>query len=315
MKKVLTSDRHSVFSVIIPTLNGARQLEELLSSFRIQTTKPKEILVVDSASTDDTVEVAKRYGARVMSIDRDDFDHGGTRTKAALSARSEYLVFFTQDVIPAHCSVLENLVTPLLQDDSIGISYGRQLPSFDATDTARHLRLFNYPDKSQVRAFDDRLRCGLSTVFASNSCAAYNRKVLSTVGYFRDDLIFGEDTCAVGRMLQAGHKVAYVAEAPVYHSHNYSWSEEFRRYFDIGVLHATEKWLVETYGTAENRGHAYIRSGLSYLASRRNYSLIGDFMVRVMLKFIGYQVGKRYSWVPEKIVPDLSMHRKWWAKT
>lgn len=306
---------NSAFSVIIPALNGARQLEELLSSFRIQTKKPKEILVVDSSSTDDTVLVAKRYGAQVMSIDRDDFDHGGTRTKAAREVRSDYLVFFTQDVIPAHCSVLENLIKPLLEDGSIGVSYGRQLPSFDATDTARHLRWFNYPDKSQVRAFDDRRRYGLSTVFASNSCAAYNRKILGDVGYFKDDLIFGEDTCAVGRMLQEGHKVAYVSEAPVYHSHNYSWSEEFRRYFDIGVLHATEEWLVETYGTAENRGAAYVRSGLSYLSSRRNYSLIGDFMVRVMLKFIGYQVGKRYSWVPEKIVPELSMHRKWWAKT
>ena len=315
MNNIMTSDRHSAFSVIIPTLNGARQLEELLSSFRIQTRKPREILVVDSASTDDTVLVAKRYGARVISIDRDEFDHGGTRTQAALELRSEYLVFFTQDVIPAHRSVLENLVKPLQQDDSVGISYGRQLPSFEATDTARHLRLFNYPDKSQVRTFEDRLRYGLSTVFASNSCAAYNRKVLGTVGYFRDDLIFGEDTCAVGRMLQAGYRVAYIAEAPVYHSHNYSWSEEFRRYFDIGVLHATEKWLIETYGTAENRGPTYIRSGLAYLAARRNYSLIGDFMVRVMLKFIGYQVGKRYSLVPEKIVPDLSMHRKWWAKT
>jgi rhamnosyltransferase len=310
-----TTAKDQTFSVIIPTLNGAGQLEELLSSFRIQTVKPEKLLVVDSSSTDDTVLIAKRYGAEVMLIDRDDFDHGGTRTLAAHKIGSDYLVFFTQDVIPAHRFVLQNLIEPLLNDETVGVSYGRQLPSFDATDTARHLRLFNYPESSQIRDFADRTRYGLSTVFASNSCAAYNRDLLEGVGFFKDDLIFGEDTCAVGRMLQQGLKVAYVADAPVYHSHNYSWSEDFRRYFDIGVLHSTEEWLVATYGKAENRGFTYLRSGLFYLHSRRNYSLIVDFMVRVVLKFMGYQLGRRYSWLPEKLVPELSMHRKWWAKT
>ncbi len=310
-----TSETISDFSVIIPTLNGAEQLEELLASFTIQTVKPREVLVVDSSSSDHTVEVAERYGAKVQVIARDDFDHGGTRTIAARRAQSDYLVFFTQDVIPAHRSVLENLVKPLVNDSAIGISYGRQLPCFDASDTARHLRFFNYPDTSQIRDFADRLHLGLSTVFASNSCAAYNKNHLSDVGFFRDDLIFGEDTCAVGRLLESGLKVAYVADASVYHSHNYSWSDEFKRYFDIGVLHSNERWLLDTYGNAENRGINYIKSGVSYLSSRRNYSLICDFMVRVVLKFIGYRLGRQYSWLPEKVVPELSMHQKWWRKS
>lgn len=315
MSHAETSDTRSPFSVIIPTLNGAEQLQELLSSFRIQTVKPHEVLVIDSSSSDDTVQVAKRYGAQVLVIDRDDFDHGGTRTMAARRTQAEYLVFFTQDVLPAHRSVLENLIEPLITDSTIGVSYGRQLPCFDANEIARHLRLFNYPAKSQLRDFADRSHLGLSTVFASNSCAAYNKKLLSDVGFFRDGLIFGEDTCAVGRLLESGHKVAYVSDAAVYHSHNYSWSEEFKRYFDIGVLHSTEKWLLDTYGNAENRGVNYIKSGVSYLSSRRNYSLICDFMVRVVLKFIGYRLGRRYSWLPDKIVPEISMHQKWWRKS
>ena len=180
-----TSDTLSPFSVIIPTLNGAEQLEELLSSFRIQTVRPREVLVIDSSSSDDTVQVAKRYGAQVLVIDRDDFDHGGTRTMAARRTQAEYLVFFTQDVLPAHRSVLENLIQPLIADSTIGVSYGRQLPCFDASEIARHLRLFNYPAKSQLRDFADRSHLGLSTVFASNSCAAYNKKLLSDVGHLR----------------------------------------------------------------------------------------------------------------------------------
>jgi len=300
------------FSVIIPTLNGARLLPELLSSFRIQSVKPSEILVVDSSSSDDTVNVAKAFGADVLVIAREDFDHGGTRTDAACRAQNDYLVFFTQDVIPAHRTVLENLVRPLVNDHTIGVSYGRQLPSFSASDSAKHLRLFNYPEKSQVRKFEDRDHFGLSTVFVSNSCAAYNRRLLAEIGFFRDGLIFGEDTCAVGRLLEKGSKIAYVSDASVYHSHNYSWSEEFKRYFDIGVLHSTERWLLETYGDAENRGMSYVKSGISYLLERRKYSYIGDFMVRVVMKYLGYRLGRRYSWLPGKVVPELSMHQKWW---
>ncbi len=188
MNNCCTSETISDFSVIIPTLNGAEQLEELLASFTIQTVKPREVLVVDSSSSDHTVEVAERYGAKVQVIARDDFDHGGTRTIAARRAQSDYLVFFTQDVIPAHRSVLENLVKPLVNDSAIGISYGRQLPCFDASDTARHLRFFNYPDTSQIRDFADRLHLGLSTVFASNSCAAYNT-VPAGVSYTPRDFI------------------------------------------------------------------------------------------------------------------------------
>lgn len=315
MTSLSITDSEADFSVIIPTLNGAADLQELLASFRIQTTKPREVLVVDSTSTDTTVEVAQHYGAEVLVIERDMFDHGGTRTMASYRASGEILVFLTQDVLPTHRRVLENLVQPLIADHSVAASYGRQLPCFDAHEAARHLRLFNYPDTSCQKGYSDRKQLGLSTVFISNSCAAYNKNYLEEVGFFRDGLIFGEDTCAVGRLLENGYQVAYVAEAEVYHSHNYSWGEEFKRYFDIGVLHSTEKWLLDTYGNAENRGVTYIKSGVSYLTSRRKYSLICDFMVRVLLKYVGYQLGKRHSFLPEKIVPELSMHQKWWINS
>lgn len=318
MEYQMNSPEHSGstrdFSVIVPTLNGAEQLRELLASFIIQTIKPAEIIVVDSSSSDHTVEVAEEYGAVVITISKDEFDHGGTRTMVAKRAAHDVLVFFTQDVIPSHRQVLENLIKPLWQDNDVAATYGRQLPAFDAAEAARHLRLFNYPEKSQVRSFNDRTRLGLQTVFISNSCAAYNKQELESVGYFRDGLIFGEDTCSVGRLLEKGHQVAYVADASVYHSHNYDWDEEFKRYFDIGVLHSTEKWLLETYGGAESRGFNYISSGISYYYSIRRYSLIGDFMVRVLLKFLGYRLGRKYLMLPGRLVPELSMHRKWWNK-
>ena len=300
-------------SVIIPTLDGAKELRELLASLTIQSVQPAEILVVDSSSSDDSVSIAESDGAQVSIIDRSAFDHGGTRSRAAQSATSEILVFLTQDVILAHRKVLENLVAPL--GEAVGVSYGRQLPNFHATPIAAHLREFNYPGTSVIKTYRDRERLGLGTVFNSNSCAAYRRADLEEIGFFKKGLIFGEDTLVAGTLLKHGKNIAYVAEATVYHSHNYDWGQDFRRYFDIGVFHTEEQWLIDTYGQVGGRGRTYIRSGVDYLYQRRFYSLIGDFMVRVLLKLCGYQLGKRYRRLPRGLARKLSMNKNWWSST
>ncbi len=301
-------------SVIIPTLNGGEALRELLAALTIQSMKPAEVIVVDSDSDDDSRTVAELFGAQVTRIKRTDYDHGGTRSEAAIQAAGTIVVFLTQDVLPRHPLVLENLVRPLIEEHDVAVSYGRQLPAFDAGPMASHLRLFNYPEKSCIRRYEDRTRYGLETIFASNSCAAYRKNVLEEIGFFGNRLIFGEDTCAVGRLVKKGYKVAYCADAEVYHSHNYRWGDEFRRYFDIGVFHTSEKWLIDSYGSAEGRGRRYLKSGLIYLLNRRKYSVIGDFMVRIVLKYIGYKLGRHYQLIPGKMRPGLSLNRDWWNR-
>ncbi len=301
-------------SVIIPTRNGGNALRELLASLSIQSFQPDEILVIDSDSVDETVEIAREYGANVHQIRQDEFDHGATRTKAARRAGGDILVFMTQDVLPASGELLERLIRPLLLDTGIDLSYARQLPSFDATGAAAHLRYFNYPETSEVRTFADRHQFGFRTVFTSNSCAAYRRSSLARIGYFKEGLIFGEDSWTAGKLLEQGGKIAYTPDAAVYHSHNYRWNEEFRRYFDIGVFHAQSSWLTDTYGGAAQRGTDYIRSGLHYLWSSRSYSMIGDFMVRVGLKFCGYRMGRMHRLLPARAARFLSMNQRWWDK-
>ena len=301
-------------SIIIPTRNGSTTLRELLAGLKIQSSPANEILVIDSGSEDDTVEVAAGYGARIRSIDPGNFDHGATRTEAAKMASGEILVFMTQDVLVASRDTIEKLTAPLRQTEEISLSYGRQLPSFQASEISAHLREFNYPDESYVRSFADREKYGFQTVFVSNSCAAYRHSDLAEIGYFENDLIFGEDSCAAGRLLEKGGKVAYSADAVVYHSHNYSWTEDFRRYFDIGVFHQSQKWLLDSYGGAGGRGLDYIQSGLTYLYRRRSYGMIGDFMVRVGVKFLGYRLGRIHRQLPLSLATHLSMNKRWWEK-
>ena len=311
MEKTPTS---TSISIIIPTRNGSDTLRELLAALTIQSRQADEVLVIDSDSEDETVEIAARYGAVVHKIALNNFDHGGTRTIAARMAKGDILVFLTQDVLPASPTMLEQLTAPISNSDDVSLSYGRQLPSFQATEIAAHLRHFNYPSESQIKTYADRLKLGFQTVFVSNSCAAYRQTSLAGIDYFESDLIFGEDSCAAGRLLESGGKIAYSAKAAVYHSHNYSWSEEFCRYFDIGVFHGSQKWLLDSYGGVGGRGLDYIQSGLTYLWRRRSYGMIGDFMVRVGLKFCGYRLGRTHRLLPTKLAVKLSMNQGWWER-
>jgi len=305
---------YPTISIVIPTRNGANTLAELLAMLSVQTIKVQEIIVIDSSSEDRTVTIAQEHGADVVMIDKDDFDHGGTRTMAAKLAQGEITVFFTQDAIPASKDALELLIKPFLNDLDISVCYGRQLPAFDANIFAAHLRHFNYPEKSELRSLRDKTRLGLKTIFVSNSFSAYRSQALAEVGFFKNGLIFGEDTCTVGRMLLGKKKIAYVAEACVYHSHNYSMVEDFKRYFDIGVLHSTESWLLNTYGTAEKRGMLFLRSEMSLLVKEGKYYLWPVSILKNSLKLIAYKLGCLHSYMPKNVVMMLSMHKSWWKR-
>jgi rhamnosyltransferase len=308
------SSSYPQISVIIPTLNGGALFGELLMSLRKQTQAIAEIIVVDSHSDDATCEVAREFGATVLSIAREDFDHGATRTLAAKKASGELLLFFTQDAVPADLTLIENLAAPLLADSQVAISYGRQLPATGASLAATALRHFNYPTHSRTRSFADREKYGLKTAFVSNSCACYRKSCLAEVGYFPEDLLFGEDTCVAGKLLMQGFSIAYVADPGVFHSHNYSLGQELNRSFDIGVLHAIEHWLPDTFGRAEGEGVKYIRFELGMIIKQRQFQLLPLFFCRNLMKFIGYKLGSKYDILPQWLRLRLTMNTHWWQR-
>lgn len=297
-------------SVIIPTYNAATELEKLLVCLR-QQTLPCEVIVIDSSSSDNTPKIAGQYGALVKTIDKDAFDHGGTRTLAGKMAAGDILVYMTQDALPADSTSLEKLVKPLT-DRTVGAVYGRQLPHPGASPFSAHLRLFNYPGISIIKRLADKDTMGLKTPFLSNSFAAYRRTDLEKTGWFRERLIMGEDTFAGARLLLAGQAIAYAADAAVYHSHDYTPAGEFRRYFDIGVFHTTENWILSEFGDATGEGMSYLKSAISYLAERGKYHLLPELAVRTGLKLAGYSLGRRFSAIPGPLRKKLSMHPDWW---
>src|SRR5271169_3294905 len=140
-----------MLSIIIPTFNSEKYLPELLKRIAGQNTVMKEIIIVDSSSSDNTVAIAESAGAKVLHVKKEDFDHGGTRNMAAQSAGGDIIVFLTHDALPVGNYAFEKLTSPLY-DDKVGASYGRQLPYPDATPFAAHMRYFNYPETSCIKS-------------------------------------------------------------------------------------------------------------------------------------------------------------------
>lgn len=280
--------------LIIPTLNAGEQFRTLLEQIAAQSLPIKK-LIVDSQSTDDTATLAKSFGVEVLTIPRETFNHGATRQLALEKILPlDVVIFLTQDVLLHDDESLARLVKIFGENKSVGLSYGRQLPHTNATNEAAILRAFNYPAESQLRSFDDRKIFGLKTAFASNSFAAYRFDALQSVGGFPSNVPLCEDMYVAAKMLLDGWKIYYAASAQVYHSHNYTAAQEFRRYVQIGKFHAQESWIRETFGSAEGAGKKFVLMKLSMLAKKNPLDCVGAIF-RDAAKFFGYRLGRIIS--------------------
>ncbi len=298
-------------ALIIPTLNGGPRWQEALQAIDSQTLQPDRKLVIDSGSDDATADLARQQGFEVITITRQQFNHGATRQQGADHvADCDILVYLTQDAVLDTPDALQQLVSQFA-NPHIGAAYGRQLPHTDAGPFGSHARQFNYPAQSRVKSIADAGELGIKTPFLSNSFAAYRRAALQQAGGFPTNVILAEDMIAAARMLQQGWHIAYVAEAAARHSHDYTLLEEFRRYFDTGVLHTREPWLLQAFGTAEKSGGGFVRSELAYLRQHA-FWLIPQAMARNALKYAGYRLGKAEARLPRALKPHLSMHKRYW---
>lgn len=300
-------------ALIVPTLNAGPDWHRWLEAYQSQTFKPQHVLVIDSASTDDTASLSAQAGFRVHTIERSEFDHGGTRQLGAdLLPEADLLIYMTQDAILARPDALERLVIAF-DDPAVGVAYGRQLPHLDAGPIGAHARLFSYPDRSEVRSKQDISTRGFRAAFNSDSFACYRRDALAQMGGFPTNIIFGEDSFIAAKMLLTDWKVAYVAEAQVYHSHDYSLEQEFRRYFDIGVFHARAHWMLEAFGGAEGEGLKFLRSEIGYLAQKAPQK-IPSALLRTALKYTAYRLGRLEARLPDSLKEHLAMNRRFFAR-
>jgi rhamnosyltransferase len=220
-------------------------------------------------------------------------------------------VYLTQDAILASSDSIAHLLEPFV-DPKMGAVYGRQLPRQGAGVIEAHARLFNYPTESVVRDLEYRNRAGFKAVFSSNSYAAYRLESLRDVGGFPNDVVVSEETIVFARMLLNGWRTAYEGSATVFHSHEYTIFQTLQRYFDIGVMHEREHWLVKEFGQLQGEGQRFLISEFKALWPRHFYLLPAASLL-TLAKVVGYQLGLRERKLGPRVSCYLSQQKNVWA--
>jgi len=281
-------------SVVIPTFNAGKYIDKLLASIKSQTI-PCEVVVIDSSSADNTVAISESFGAKTISINKEDFNHGRARNMAASHTKGDIIVFLTQDVLLFDAFSIERLTAPI--EKNVAASYGRQIPEDIAKPTEKFARCFNYPETPVVRGIEDTAKSGIKTFFFSNAFSAVRRHEFEMAGRFPEDLIMFEDMIFAAKLMLKGYRIAYIPDAKAIHSHDYSWGEQFERYFRAGVSFKKNSWFLE-FARSDSEGIRFLTKEVKYLLQSNACRWAIYAMIEAAFKYSGYKLGLNYDKIP-----------------
>lgn len=184
-----------------------------LSGIRLET------VIIDSGSTDVTLEIARRYGCRITEISKSEFSFGRSLNRGCAFSSGEILVFISGHCVPVDEDWLQNLCQPLV-DGVVSYSYGRQVGDDESNYSERRIFAKYFPESSALPQ---------EGWFCNNANSALLRSVWKDA-LFDEELTGLEDMELAKRLVSAGHRIGYVAPAAVFHHHQESWAQIRRRF-------------------------------------------------------------------------------------
>lgn len=274
-------------SIILLTRNSSRTIKSVLDGIMSQKVKDFEILLIDSSSTDSTLEIAKNYPCKIISIKTTDFGHGKTRNFAAGLAKGEFIVFLTHDSVPRSDTWLEGLLKPFSDQKVAGV-YGKQVPREDEKILDKCFQTNLYGDTGIIWNANN-WKQGDNLFSDANS--AVRKSILLKYPY-ADNIIVSEDYEWAVRILKLNYNIIYSIEGLVTHSHSYNIRTLFKRNFDVGVSYKM------IYDSGESRG--FITKGTNifvqearYLYRTKHIMLIPQAFIRDIVRYVAISIGKQ----------------------
>jgi len=297
-------------SIIIPTKNAGDGFQDTLEAIYAQEYPGEfEAIIVDSGSTDNTLAIAQNYPTKIHQIKPHEFGHGRTRNFAASLGHGDYLVFLTQDAVPATDKWLSALISNF-KDNRIAGVYGRQIPRKGTKPMENFFLNIRYPLSTMVSSAEQG-KVDMNTIFFSNANSAIRKEMWEKYP-FADNLIMSEDQEWAKKILIANYEIVYDPEAAVYHSHNYNLKTVFQRYFDSGV--SLNKFAGKEYGRFIYEGLIYTKSEMKFLITNGYMKWLPYALLYDMAKFFGVSLGRKEKYLPLSVKRRLSLHSYYWIK-
>lgn len=305
-------NRDNMVDAIIPVYRPGDEFEKLLKRLCSQRLPLNKIILMNTGEAPWRNDIESRYPlCEVHLVSKEEFDHGGTRHLGVTYSEADYLLFLTQDAMPADEFLTENLLKSFSADEKIKAAYGRQLPNSTCREIEKYTRSFNYPETSRVKSADDLPELGIKTFFCSNVCAMYERETYIRQGGFVRHTIFNEDMIYAGGLVKSGYKIAYAADAKVIHSHNYGAVEQFHRNFDLAVSQTDHP---EIFGgiRSESEGIRLVINTAKHLLKVKKPWLLFPLAATSAGKIIGYKLGQNYRRLSRSFILKCTMNQSYW---
>ena len=299
---------------VIPAYKPGHDLRKLVEKLLDQTVRLGRIIIIN---TDREYFDEKEYliapAVEVVHITRHEFDHAGTRDMGLRMSDADYVLFMTIDAIPKDNYLVEKLLSGFRRADNIAVSYARQLPKKDCNRIEQITREFNYPAQSRVQTSDDIKELGIKAYFCSDVCAMYDTSIYRSLGGFKAPAIFNEDMVYAAGALDAGYAVSYCADALVYHSHNYTGRQYYRRNFDLGVSQADHPEIFERFNV-KGTGMQLVRKSLAQICRSGTPADIIRLVYYSGMKYLGFRKGKNYRKLSLKSCLKHTSDKEYWNR-
>tara|TARA_Y100001972_G_scaffold128799_1_gene191828 strand:+ start:1365 stop:2249 length:885 start_codon:yes stop_codon:yes gene_type:complete len=224
-----------IISVVIPVRDGAKTIKKCLNGLFNQTLHASlEVIVIDSGSTDGTLELLREYPVRLLQIPPKEFNHGATRNFGVQEAHGKLIYFTVQDAWTDDPKLLELMAAHFEDPEVVGVC-GQQIVPHDSTNNPLEwfrpisngeVRAYQYPDPKEFKRLSGREKrwiCGWDDVNAM-----YRTEIVRNQLSFRP-IAFGEDMDWAHRAITKGFKLVYDTKRRVNHYHHHSSSQMFRR--------------------------------------------------------------------------------------
>ena len=275
--------------IICPLYNAENYIEYLHNSFLKQKDiNLNKIRYILTESTDNTEEYLIKNNIKYNKILSSEFSHSLTREKEAFDSDADILVFVTQDVIIEDNHWLYKLTKDI--NDEIVATYSRQISKFNNIE--KFTREKNYPDESRVVSKEDIKELGLKTFFFSDASSAIRKDIFIKLnGYDQKKLPTNEDMYIAYKIIMTDYKIKYCSDSIVYHSHNFSLKEIYKRYKLTGKFFKENNYL-DHYGTNQS-GFSLAKYVLKRIIQEHRFSLLIRYPFDMAARLIGMKVGKK----------------------
>lgn len=276
-------------SIIIPIYNGEQYLEKLIKKIKEQDRNFElELIALVSISKDNSLEEARKYFDKVIGVQK--FNHAKTRHEGALKSTGDILVFITQDILPYDNQWLKNLIEPL--KENIVASFSRQIAYKEHSEIEKIIRDFNYPNIDRICNKENEKINGRKNIFYSDASSAIIKDRYFELDGYNIEVPTSEDVYLANKIIENGYSFIYASQSRIWHSHQLSLKESYKRYKEIGKF---EKLFAEQidFSKTESEGKNLLKYLIKELTKRKKIKELIYLPFDIGVRWLGYKVGNK----------------------